>query len=94
MLGGASWIVIRATLYLIVSAAAGAFEPPTLTLGPLASLWLVAICSFLVVLDAVRRHERILLANLGVPLGAVALIGAIPALLAETMTSILALGGA
>jgi nitrate/nitrite transporter NarK len=85
ILGGAAWILIRAALLFVESDAADVLGPPTLILELPASVVMVSICGGLVVLNVFRLRERLLLANLGVSLGVVAVIGAIPALIAETL---------
>jgi nitrate/nitrite transporter NarK len=85
ILGGAAWILIRAALFFAGDAVKDALGPPTLTLAYPASLAVASICGGLVVLNVFRLKERLLLANLGVPLGIVGAIGAIPALIAETL---------
>ena len=90
VVGAAAWVLVRVAFALAL-AIADVPVPPPLILEPPASVAVVAICSGLVVLDVLRKRERILLANLGVPLGAVALIGAIPALLVETAITLLAM---
>ena len=90
MRGAAAWVLVRAAFAYVSAESADVLGRPSLTLELPALLALIAICSSLVVLDVLRKHERILLANLGVSLGAVALIGAIPALLVETAITLFA----
>ena len=90
MIGTAAWVLVRAAFAFVSEAAKDVLGPPTLTLELPAMLALIAICSAFVVLDVLRRHERLLLANLGVSLGGVAVVGAIPALVAETAVTLLA----
>ena len=89
VVGAAAWVLVRVAFALALAIAD--VPVPPLILEPPASVAVVAICSGLVVLDVLRKRERILLANLGVALGAVALIGAIPALVAETAITLLAM---
>ena len=84
------WLLFRTALVFAASAGDSIFVVPSLSLGLPASLSLIAMCATIVVVDVLRRHERIFLANLGVSLWPVALIGAIPALLGEALTSIAA----
>jgi hypothetical protein len=88
--GAAAWVLVRVAFVLASALLVDVLGPAPLILEPPASLAVVAICSGLVVLDVRRKHERILLANLGVALGAVALIGAIPAILVEMAIALLA----
>ena len=90
MLGMAAWVLIRAAFAFVEGEAADVLGPSSLALELPALVAIIAISGSFVVLDVLRRHERILLANLGVSLGAVALIGAIPALLAETAITLVA----
>ena len=89
VVGAAAWVLVRVAFALAL-AIADVPVPPPLILEPPASVAVVAICSSLVVLDVLRKRERVFLANLGVALGAVALIGALPALVAETAITLLA----
>ena len=88
--GAVIWAVLRCALFAVVIVAPDRFGPPTLALGLPASLTLVTLCGALGLLDVLRRRESILLANLGIPLRAVFLTGAVPALIGETLTTLLA----
>ncbi len=90
------WIGIRIALPLMVllfgSPGGGRIPVPGLSLGLPTSMTVVTLCGALVVVDALRRRESVLLANLGIPLRAVFVIGAIPAAVGEAVTSLI--GGA
>jgi hypothetical protein len=89
-IGASMWLLFRAALIFAAAAGESILVVPSLSLGLPASVSLIAMCGAIVVVDVLRRHERIFLANLGVSLRPVALIGAIPALLGEAMTTAVA----
>ena len=84
------WIFIRIALPLISSVTGDPRATPGLSLGLPGSVTLVTLCGAVIVLDVLRRRESVLLANLGIPLRAVFLTGAIPAMIGEAVTSLLA----
>ena len=84
------WIFIRIALPLISSVLSDTLGTPGLSLGLPGSVTLATLCGAIIVLDVRRRRENVLLANLGIPLRAVFLTGAIPAMIGETATSLLA----
>ena len=88
------WIFIRIALPLMVqvfgSDMSGTRASPELSLGLPASITLVSLCGAIILLDVLRRRESVLLANLGIPLRAVFVTGAIPAALGEAATSLIA----
>jgi hypothetical protein len=88
--GTVIWVLLRCALYALVIVSPDRFGPPTLALGLPASVTLVTMCGALSLLDVLRRRESILLANLGIPLRAVVVTGAIPALIGETLMTLLA----
>jgi hypothetical protein len=88
--GLAAWAITRAGLAFGGAATEDIFGPPPLALEIPTSLLLAAVCGAVVALDVLRRHERILLANLGVPLPVVVAIGAIPAIATESLISLAA----
>ena len=94
--GTVVWIFIRIALPVIAalsgSGAGASFAPIGLALGLPGSITLVTICGGLAMIDVLRRRESILLANLGIPLRMVFITGAIPAVVGETVTSLIAAG--
>jgi len=68
------WLGLRALLLL-------ARIPPAVSVGTAALIAVMATA--LGAVDIARRHERALLGNLGIPLGAVLAISALPAVIGE-----------
>jgi hypothetical protein len=87
--GAVMWALLRCVHYVVGALAADQFGAPTLSIGLPASFTLVIMSGALTLLDVLRRREGILLANLGVPLRAVLVTGAVPALIGETIVAIL-----
>lgn len=91
--GAVIWALVRIALAGVATLPESPFGPPSLDLGLPASITLSTICGALVLLDVLRRRESILLANLGIPLRAVALTGAVPAAIGEVVTTLLSMIG-
>jgi hypothetical protein len=83
------WVLLRVGHFLVGALAADQLGPPTLAIGLPAAAALVTLTGALTLLDVLRRREGILLANLGVPLRAVVVTGAVPALIGEVVAAIL-----
>ena len=88
--GAVTWALLRCALVAVAVVSDDPLAAPTLNLGLPASVTLVTLCGALILVDVLRRRESILLADLGIPLRAVVLTGAIPALIGETLTTLLA----
>jgi hypothetical protein len=81
-------VVAMAALVAIASSlgvGAAAFR-----LRPVTTLAFAALCGALIVLDAARRREIILFANLGVGVGTIALCAAVPAIALEALLALVA----
>ena len=77
------WVLLRCALVILGALLAGELGPPPLSFGLPGSITIATMCGGLVLLDVLRRREGTLLANLGIPLRTVFLVGAMPAVVAE-----------
>jgi len=84
------WAGVRGCYALAVLLLAGVFGAPELRLPITTDVAIAALTVGLVLMEVKRRHEAILLANLGVPLTSVALLAAVPALVGTAILSALA----
>ena len=87
--GSILWVLLRVAHFVVGALAADQLGAPTLAIGLPAAATIVTLTGALTLLDVLRRREGILLANLGVPLRAVVVTGAIPALIGEVGAAIL-----
>lgn len=76
------WLSIRLAAALVTAPLPGA-PFPFITVW--AAIWVVALTALLGTLDAARRHELLLLANLGVRPETVGLLAGLPAAVAEIL---------
>ena len=80
------WLLGRLIVTVFVLIYPGALPTDAIRLGIPASLGLTSLVAVLTLLDVLRRHEAILLANLGVSRGGIVGWAAVPALALEAMT--------
>ena len=84
------WLGTRVLFAFAGLLAAGILGPPSLTVAPHTAIAIACLVGALGVLDARRRHEHLLLANLGVSLWPVWIISLAPALIAEGVVALVA----
>ncbi|MFI5243660.1 MAG: hypothetical protein ACHQQR_00425 [Gemmatimonadales bacterium] len=73
-----------------MASSAGGVGPTALHLRPVTALAFAALCGALIVLDAARRREIVLFANLGIGVGTIALCAALPAIALEALIALVA----
>jgi hypothetical protein len=85
------WLIGRLMLavFVFIYQGPGALPTHAVRVGTPTSLWLIAMVAALTVLDVHRRHEIVLLANLGVRPGAIAGLAALPAVALELVTCLI-----
>lgn len=85
------WLLGRlmVAFFVFIYQGAGALTTHAVHLGTPTSLWLIAMVAALTVLDVHRRHEIVLLANLGVGPGPIAVLAALPPLVLELVTCLI-----
>ena len=81
------WIGVRAAVTAGAAAAAGGLTQLSLRVAFLLVLFTVALTVF----DTIRRKERFFLANLGIPIGTVALLAAGPPVSLEVLLVVIAI---
>ena len=80
------WLILHAiTVAISIAVTMGAPDGATVRLTGRASLFVVALTTWLAYLDAHRRNEVFFLQNLGVPRRVVVLLAAVPAACAEAV---------
>ena len=72
--------------FVLISEGAGSMAADAVRLGMPASLALTGLVATLTLFDALRRHEVILLANLGVSRAGIVFLASLPPLAFEAMT--------
>ena len=82
------WVVLRCAVLILGALLRPELGPPPLSFGLPGSITVSTMCGALVLLDVLRRREGILLANLGIPLRMIVLVGATPAVIAEIAVTI------
>jgi hypothetical protein len=73
-------------LFVFIYEGTGSLVADAVCLGVPASLGLTVLVAALTLLDVRRRHETILLANLGVSRTAIVVVASLPPLALETLT--------
>lgn len=79
------WLGVR----IAVTFGAAAMTGAQTSLSLRVAILLVVFTTALAVFDTVRRKERFFLANLGIPIGAIALLAAAPPFAFETLIAVI-----
>lgn len=87
------WGASRACLAVVVWLMSGLEDPLTFAVTPKAAAWIALVTAAVGWLELRRRHEHLLLANLGIRQPMLVLLAAAPAVLGEVMVALAGAGG-
>jgi len=88
------WGASRACLAVVVWLMSGLEDPLTFAVTAKAAIWIAVVAGVLGWLELRRRHEHLLLANLGVRERTLGLLAAAPGLLGEFVVAVVGAGDA